>query len=276
MRRGFTLIETVIASGLLLLLLGAILGTTMLSTNLSAKLSRSVVTAQRGRLSLERIGMDIQAADRVLTRYPTAGAALFTADRTSTLILRMPRPSAPGDYDVAIYRTRDDATDGPKVLEAYSAEIVGGQQRPAQLEGVVAREVTAFRISLSAHETFLGNGNHNRFVLRSRATGHDALSRQNVLLLGQDRIALTESGNAGDQAIDLDDTQLVFQKAPPNGALIDAFYNVNPAEAALADGGTNASIVTYGLVLSPRSRDGGHRRTQRESNISTRLSLRNR
>lgn len=268
--------ETLVASGLLLLLLGTIMGTTMLSSNLSAKLSRSVVTVQRGRLSVERIGMDIQAADRVLKAYPTTGSPLYTTDKTSTLILRIPRQSSPGNYDVSIYRTRTDASNGPKVLEAFAAEIVGGVEKPATLEGVVAREVTAFRLSLSAHETFLGNGSHNRFALRSKSTGHDALSRESVLVQGADRLAQTEAGTAGVAGVDVTGTQMVFGKAPANGALIDAFYNVDPNDAILAGGGTNASIVTYGLVLAPKSRDGAYRRSERESNITTRLALRNR
>jgi len=271
--RGFALTELIVASSIAVLSLAALVGTSVMSTRITAKVSSGVTTISKASTAYEELCSDIRAASGVLASYPTSGTPAFTSNGTNTLILRQPFTNAgvidPNKQIVIVYYLAPQSGDrGPNVLKRYRATVNGGVEAAATLEKEVASQISSITFNYSAHETIFASEGYGKYLLRSEAQGDTPFSEERALVDGED---LSANGTATFVA-----GELRFTTRPTYGKLIDAYYNVDPTTVVGANGLNNAFEVLVAMKASPKWRDGRQVEQTRNLELISRVALRNR
>jgi hypothetical protein len=272
-KSGFALTEIIVASSIAMLSLVALVGTSSLSTRITAKVSSGITTVSKASGAYEKICSDIRGSQYVLARYPSSGPPQFATNATNTLILMSPKSSGgnviAGQFDIIIYYLAPITGDrGPNVLKRYKATSISGSEPTAVLDSELAGNISELSFVYSAHETFYQSDAFRKYRLRTTPTGDHALSEQRATM---DGIELIDAGTASYVG-----NELVFSVIPPWGKLIDAYYNVNPADVVTVSSGNNVFEVLVSMKAQPKWRDQRQVEQTRELSLISRVGLRNR
>lgn len=251
---GMSLVELMVSISIMLGVFLLVSNATIMSTQNLSKNNVSSDIAQQARQAMYKISDDLANADFCLAKYPTSGTASYTADNSSTLIIRVPVFTVTGDpvsgqYTVVIYRIENavNSEDGPKVLKRYTASINGGTQSTAVLDRIILKNVKTMYNVFSTNELFFGDTWTTSFNLVAPHKGSDSRFTETVLVGGEDRLS---TGKATFSTTN----QITFDQAPNWQIPIDVSYQINPGELVTPEGGNYASKVTVGFSVEPQWR----------------------
>lgn len=272
-RRGMALTELMIASAVGVLALSAMVGTSIATSRVAAKLTNGSGTIRKVNSGFGQIVNDIKGADRCLAKYPPTGTAQFESNDHNTLILRVPENNNFETYSdkftvVIYYLSACGGEDGPAMLMRYTASVVGGATPNATLDSVVATQVNDFSLAYVGHQTFWPDWNMKNFSLATPSIGDLDGCPEQALIDGTDYV---HDGRAA-----FANGKLTFAAQPPPGKLIDATYNVDPS-TIITDFASNGAWEVYVHISSkPTWRDQSGAERSREVEFASRVAMRNR
>ena len=272
-QRGMTLIELMIASGLMVMMASVLFGVALTATQLAANIDSGTGMFSKARAAFEAMHSDVARADMVLARYPVSGTAVYVASNTTTLILRIPRNDASGNlipntYDVSIYRLEPVAgRTGPNQLVRYKAAIISGAGSTARKERVLATNLNSIDLRYIGVDTFAGDGTRKTFTLKSTPMANSTVQSNQVMVGGIDRLADGQGSLTG--------SVITFKLAPKSRVSIDALYNADPAATVNVSGSNPASFVHITMRVRTIVRNAKSKETNRFIEMTSRSPVRN-
>lgn len=260
MRRGFTLIETMLAAALLLLIAGLLAWTTVDVSRLSSSLSTGATLETQARQALDLLARDASGSSSVLASCTTKAGTTYTSNLSSVLILAAPSYDStgaviPGSSDLIVYHVV--GTQAPYTVNQL-VDPATGSSRPAVSDSVVASNVQSVAFLYLCTQNDTGNvvGVQKSFDLQAPVAGTgtgliEAVCEGGIPVplgagLGQVQfVAPTTTPNKPNGTY-------VFGTAPASTAnYIDVLYSVAPANAA------SVSQVGMDLTISAAVPDPG-------------------
>lgn len=268
-RRGITLVELMIAMGMMTLMGGVLFSVAFTGMRMARNTDTAVGAFSDSRAAFEMINADIGTSDAVLAQYPPTGTAAFTSNNTTTLILRRPRVDTnnvilPGQFDVIIYQIRGRTA--PFTLRRLTAQITAGVGTTATQERILSRTIEGATIRYIAVDSFTGNGSNRNFTLRGTPIASSPEQANQIIVGGRDRVA---DGNCN-----FDSVAIACQFAPRSGTMVDAIYNVNPNVSINPDGHSAARVVQINLRARAQSRNSRSQLRNRTMEFNSRSELR--
>lgn len=278
LRRGFTLVEMLGMTLVLILIVSGIAIFTAYGGRMSAKNQGRMKTTHTTQVELERIVQEIEASDRVLSKYPPTGTPVASTNFSDTLVLRQPvfdseGGSQPGMYRVVIFKLVPDASeDGPFILKKYIASVVSDVPGNAILNDIVLTRVKTLNMGFTSLQRVEGVTGQATFPIVTTGYSAGLASCAPPLQVVAEGATL---GNPSGGGVQISDSQLTLSSALSSDAIIDVRLPVTPTESA-PDGTTAIGSIT--LEVTPQSQwDTTTSAKKREDlTVVTSANLRNR
>lgn len=275
-KRGFTLVEMLVAVVVLAVVTITLLTFLVHSGRLAARNQNQATTTAKVRQSLERIVSDIEASDLVLKQYPPTGSPSIISDSGTGLILRQPRFDTNGQlladtFDVVIYRLVKPAKDNvPGSLKRYVGTITNGVASDALLDRIVLDNVIAMELGYTSCQQFAAAAGQDTFTLTENAYDPKTpcAPPAQALVNGTDLLA------TGEATINKD--SLVLKAPLAAASTIDLTMPINPSSTSMTGGATGTTMVTISVTPLTTWKTAAMTDAGQETTIMTSAYLRNR
>jgi hypothetical protein len=274
-KSGFTLIQTLVAGGLAMMVTFLLAQTSLFSSYTFEKLQNQGFSVNKSRGAFEKLVWDVRNGDRLLAKYPTSGTAVFNASDDNCIIIRQPKYDASNEpianqFRVIIYRVDSTsvAGQGPRVLRRFQAQINGSTQSTAISEGIVIPNIQSRTITTAINQTFYGDQSTKEYWLLSTPMSPTAEIKNEVLIGGVNRL---DDGWAS-----LSGNKITLDKALNYGVVCDATYHSNPATSIDLSGDNGGTSVFLRITVRPQWKTQGGRTKTKDVTYTSRPSLMNR
>lgn len=274
-KSGFTLIQTLVAGGLAVMVTFLLAQTSLFSSYTFEKLQNQGASVNKSRGAFEKMVWDIRNGDRLLAKYPTTGTAVFNASDDNCIIIRQPKYDASQEpiadqFNIVIYRvdTATVASEGPRVVRRFRATINGTTQSTAISEGIVIPNLQSRTITTSINQTFYGDQSTKEYWLLSTPLAPTAEVKNEVLIGGVNRL--------NDGWATLSGTKITLDKALNYGVVADATYHSNPATSIDLSGDNGGTSVFLRITVRPQWKVQGGGTKTKDVTYTSRPTLMNR
>lgn len=274
-KSGFTLIQTLVAAGLGMMVTFLLAQTSLFSSYTFEKLQNQGYSVNKARGAFEKLVWDVRNGDKLLSKYPTTGTAVFNASDDNCIIIRQPKYDASNEpllnqFNVIIYRvdTTSVAAQGPRVIRRFRATINGSTQSTAIADGIVIPNVQSRTFTTAINQTFYGDQTTREYWLFSVPLAETAEVKNEVLIGGVDRL--------DDGWATLSGTKVTLDKAMNYGVVADATYHANPATSIDLSGDNGGTSVFLRITVRPQWKTQGRATKTKDVTYTSRPALMNR
>lgn len=264
-RAGFTLVETLVATGLFVAILGALSWITVDTSRMGSVVTTNATLQSQGRVAIDKFVNDVHSSRQIATTYTAADGTVYNSATGSCVILAAPSYAADGtiattidgmgntvpiNYDYIIYRlvtTAASDPNGPYTINRRVC-IYSGSARPASADTIVARNVQSASFTCLVDQPFTGNGVDTQYSLNTEidvaGLNQGVTVNGAALVLGATTAQYAAPSSTGTTT---DIGTLNFASAPANGAVIDAIYPVDSTNPSCP---SNVNEVSLALLLA--------------------------
>ncbi|MBS1704893.1 MAG: hypothetical protein JST40_03395 [Armatimonadetes bacterium] len=173
-RRGITLVETAMASAVLLMMGGLIIQGTRLTAKTMSSVKSVAMVSRDANVGFQKIIDDVRKSESLMTQYPVE-SPIFVADNVTSVICRQPIADIDGNpiegsYNIVIYRM-ELAADGTRVVARYKGRMDNGACADPVFDDIVAENVVCFNLRYTVNEMLIGNASTQTFALKGTPIG---------------------------------------------------------------------------------------------------------
>jgi hypothetical protein len=261
----------------LMLIVSGIAVFTAYGGRMSAKNQGKMKATHKAQVEVERIVQEIEASDRVLSRYPPTGASpVATTNFSDTLILRQPLFDAdggaqPGMYRVVIFKlVPDDSEDGPFILKKYVASVVSDVPGNAVLNDIVLTRVRTLNMGFTSLQRVEGAIGQTTFPIVTTGYSAGLASCAPPLQVVANGTSLGSGGG-----VQISESQLTLSGALASASVIDVRLPVTPTESA-PDGTTAIGSITFEVTPQSQWESSTLSKKREDLTVVTSANLRNR
>lgn len=277
LRRGFTLVEMLGMTLVLMLIVSGIAVFTAYGGRMSAKNQGKMKATHKTQVEVERIVQEIEVSDRVLSRYPQTGASpVATTNFSDTLILRQPLFDSEGGVQAGMYRVvifklvPDNSEDGPFILKKYVASVVSDVPGNAVLNDIVLTRVKTLNMGFTSLQRVEGAVGQTTFPIVTTGYSAGLASCAPPLQIVANGASLGSGGG-----VQISESQLTLSSALGTASVIDVRLPVNPTESA-PDGTTAIGSITFEVTPQSQWESSTLAKKREDLTVVTSANLRNR
>lgn len=246
-RAGFTLVEVMFAVGLICLILGVTVQSTLTTSALAQRTSATTTLQSQTRLALDAMIRDIHAGYRVMPSYSS-----YSSSTDSTLVLQAPAYTSAGtilsgQYDYIVYHLV--GTSAPFTLNQYVV-TAAASARSAKSDTVIAKNIQSLTLLYLVDQPLTtGDGTTTRFSLNAAVTGTGTGFIETVLKDASPLTIVARTPAAGEAEYLAPSTSpaypqgsILFGTAPVSSGGMDMIYSVDPSNPVSASKITQVSV----------------------------------
>lgn len=270
-QRGMTLTETIVAVAIWLFATLGLLNYLLPAGRLVARIDDASTSANQIGNAFNKIVLDMQSGDAILSRWPLSGTAQFTAGNNGALIIRIPRMDSNGlpvanQFDIAIYTGMQTGANQSE-LRRQTSTLINGSAGTLSRVNVLAKNITNWNLTFIGLDRFQGNGTQNTFTLEGSYASTVPSPIREARIGGNEFVASSAATLSGNR--------LTFTVSPANNAEVEATYSLDPAVSQ-----TSGVVAAGGVFLQCEGnftrRTSGNNVTNFVRSYQTRAMLRNR